>query len=113
MRNGELTALQRQALAFRERAKAQGMALSAYCRKERVSPRRIYDALALLRRQGRAAAGPHAGSAKFMAVKIMPAALGSAAVCRIVMTAGLTLECTQWPPRSWLASLSDAADAAP
>ena len=113
MRNGELTALQRQALAFRERAQAQGIALSAYCRKERVSPRRIYDALALLRRQGRVAGTPRGSSAKFVAVKISPAALGGAAVCRIVVAAGLTLECTQWPPRSWLASLTDVADAAP
>ena len=30
MRNGELTALQRQALAFRDRAQAQGLALSGF-----------------------------------------------------------------------------------
>ena len=112
MKDGEMTALQRRALEHVERAKAEGLSLSAYAQAHGISARQVYDATSQLRRAGVLSRPAMAAQPKFVAVKIASAPLGSAAVCRITIAAGLTIECAQWPPRSWLASLSGADAAA-
>ena len=70
MKNGELTALQRQALAHVERARAKGLSLSAFARLQGVSAQQIYDALALLRRSERLSGASSAARQSFLAVKV-------------------------------------------
>lgn len=114
----ELTDLQRQALECVRGAQAGGESLSAYCRRRRIAVRRVFDALAALRRRGVAGTTPSKRTReKFLAVKIaaptqqMPS---RAAVCRVVLPGGISVECSGWPPREWLESLHGRpVDAAP
>ena len=112
MKNGELTAIQRQALKHFENARSQGVSLSAYCRARGVVVRQTYDAITHLRRLGRLPGEVGGSKPRFVAVKIAPPPTGSTAVCRIVLAAGVMIECAQWPPRAWLASLASADAAA-
>ena len=111
MRNGELTVLQRQALEHVERARSQGVALSAYAREQGISVRQVYDACAQLRRKGvlPATAAATLPEEPFVALKVVrPAARG---VCRIVGAGGAVIECREWPPAAWLATLALGVDA--
>ena len=112
MKSGEMTAIQRQSVEHVARAKAEGLSLSTYAQAHGISARQVYDATSQLRRAGVLPRAAMATQPKFVAVKIASPPPGSAAVCRITMAAGLTIECAQWPPRSWLASLAGADAAA-
>ena len=111
MKNEGLTALQREALEHLEKARQEGLSVSAYARARGIPAQRIFDATGRLRRRG-ALPGKSAKSGKFIAVKIAPPLSVSATVCRISVPGGLIVECQQWPPRSWLDSLTRAPDAA-
>jgi hypothetical protein len=111
MKNEGLTALQREALDHLEKARQEGLSVSAYARAHGIPAQRIFDATGRLRRRG-ALPDKSAKGGKFIAVKIAPPPSGSAMVCRIVVPGGLIIECQQWPPRSWLDSLTRALDAA-
>jgi|SRR5579863_3580197 hypothetical protein len=107
MRNGELTALQRQALEHVQRARSQGMTLSDYARAQGISVRQVYDAAAQLRRKGLLPVAPAAAKQKFVALKVM--APSARCVCRIVGAGGALIECLEWPPAAWLATLAASA----
>lgn len=114
----ELSELQRQALEYVRGAKASGVSLSAYCRKRRIAVRRVFDALAALRRRGVAGTTLlRRRRSKFLAVRIATAAQtmpSRAVLCRVVLAGGISVECSGWPPREWLESLSGRpVDAAP
>jgi hypothetical protein len=114
----ELTDLQRQALECVRGAKVSGESLSAYCRLRRIAVRRVFDALAALRRRGVAGTVvSKRAREKFLAVKIAvptPPMPSRAAVCRVVLPGGISVECASWPPCEWLESLHDRpVDAAP
>ena len=51
-------------------------------------------------------------SGKFIAVKIAPPPISNATVCRMLAPGGMVIECLQWPPRTWLESLTRVPDAA-
>jgi hypothetical protein len=76
-----------------------------------VPAQQIYDAVARLRRRA-ALPDQAAMSGKFIAVKIAPTPISTAAVCRMLAPGGVVIECLRWPPRSWLESLPRTADAA-
>jgi hypothetical protein len=112
MKNEGLTALQREALEHLEKARREGLSVSAYARAHGIPAQRIFDATGRLRRRG-ALPGKSAKSDKFIAVKITtPPPSGLATMCRVMVPGGLVIECQQWPPRSWLDSLTRAPDAA-
>jgi hypothetical protein len=115
MARGELTALQRKALEQVELARAAGLSLSAHCRAQGLAVRPIYDALIPLRRRGVIAAGVMRAAKPFVAVKIAPPMCAQPGVslprprvlpvCRVVIS-GVSIECSEWPPRAWLESLA-------
>ena len=111
MRGTRLTTLQRQAVEHMERARSQGLSLSDYARAQEVSVRQIYDAASQLRRRGLLPSAARPTSGPFLAVKLLtPSSRG---VCRIVNASGVVIECLEWPPAAWLATLaSRAPDAA-
>ena len=108
MRGKDLTVLQRQAVEHMQRARSQGLSLSDYAKAQGVSVRQIYDAAAQLRRRGvlPSASSPVSGS--FLAVKLL--APSSRGVCRIVNGSGIVIECLEWPPATWLATLTARAE---
>lgn len=115
----QLTANQRAALACFRLARERGVALSAQAREQGLNQRVIYDAVAALRRKGVLPPGRPLRpvvAGDFLAVRVAPSAdapVIGASVCRLRIGAAL-IECNQWPPASWLASLSAGdADAAP
>ena len=110
MRGKDLTVLQRRAVEHMERARSQGLALSDYARAQGVSVRRIYDAASQLRRRGVLPPASSSASSPFVTVKVL--APTGRYVCRIVGSCGVMIECLEWPPAPWLASLAArAADA--
>ena len=110
MRGKDLTGLQRQAVEHMERARSQGLALSDYARAQGVSVRQIYDAASQLRRKGVLPSAATSPASPFVAVKVL--APSSRCVCRIADGSGFMIECLEWPPAPWLASLAaSAADA--
>jgi hypothetical protein len=109
----DLTSKQRQAMEFLQRSKAEGVSLSAYSRSRGIKVRVIYDGLVALRRKGLLSRGrsksPKASSA-FVALRVspsLPAPLppSEGAICRVRIGSHAILECAQWPPASWLATL--------
>jgi hypothetical protein len=109
MKNVDMTELQRQALEHLERAHREGSSVKAYARAHGISAQQIYDTVGRLRRRG-ALPAHSSKSSKFIAVKIAPPS-PSTAVCRMLMSSGLVIECLQWPPRTWLENLARAPDA--
>jgi hypothetical protein len=110
MKKEGMTELQRQALEHLEKARQEGLSISAYARKHEIPAQRIFDAVGRLRRRGALPVRSVKGS-KFIAVKIVtPPPIGDATVCRMLVPGGLVIECLQWPPRTWLESLARAAD---
>lgn len=112
---------QRRALEAIEAARQQGCSLTQYAKAQGLAVREIYDALAALRRKGVLAKVAGEAKSKFVSVRVAPAAMTAAArstgasgvLCRIVPASGWAIECLQWPPPNWVASLSSgSADAA-
>lgn len=107
----DLTSNQQQALECFRTARSRGVALSAQASEQGLNARVIYDAVAALRRKG---VLPAAGSGKlvkasdFVAVRAAPppTPVGAGAVCSLRVGATL-IECRQWPPAAWLASLQE------
>ena len=112
MDEGQVSELQRQTLAHVQRAQADGVSLSAYARAQGIEVRQMYDAMVQLRKRGLLPKSSSKARRKFVTVKIAVPMGRAAAVCRVLMSAGVTIECAQWPPRSWLDQLSGPPDAA-
>ena len=113
-RSDKMTVNQRRALACAQQAREHGMALSAYARKRGFNERQIYDGIAALRRKGMLpAAGPVAAAKNdFVAVRMAPTPALHGTVCRVQVGDAL-IQCHQWPPAAWLATLAQVgADAA-
>jgi hypothetical protein len=124
MARGDLTELQRQALQQVERAKTAGVSVSAQCRADGLSVRQVYDALIALRRRGVISAlSPRArrSPSAFVAVEVatLPSTrptgslaptptltLAARTVCRVMLPGSVAIECSEWPPGAWLASLA-------
>ena len=115
-----LTDKQQRALEHVERARGAGMTLSDYARAEGVEVRPIYDSMVALRKKGLLTPSVLRTQSAFVSVRVKrdstvptPAISGSKLICRLRIGAA-TIECAEWPPASWLASLVSArADAAP
>jgi hypothetical protein len=74
-----------------------------------------------LRRQGLLAKPAKKAKSTFVAVRVAESSaparahsvISSDVVCRIVYSKGAMIECTQWPPASWVAALTaESLDAA-
>jgi hypothetical protein len=107
-----MTELQRESLEHVEKARQEGLSISAYARTHGIPAQRIYDSIARLRRRG-LLPDLSVRRNKFIAVKITPPPpVSNAMVCRMLVPGGLVIECVQWPPRAWLESLTRTSDAA-
>lgn len=117
MPTGAMTQKQRVAMEAREAAQRDGKSLSEYAKAQGLAIRELYDALASLRRNGTLPRSGRRARSKFVAVRVAthetPPSVSASVVCRIVSREGCVIECVQWPPATWLASLArTAADAA-
>lgn len=107
-----MTEKQHQAAQALEAARREGVTLTAYAKAEGLAIRELYDALASLRRKGLLPRSMRKPRSRFVAVRVEPAAptvgrvSGSGSLCRIVHPGGFLIECTQWPPPSWLNALT-------
>lgn len=113
----DLTSNQRRALECFKTARSRGVPLSAQASQQGLSARVIYDAVAALRRKGvlpAAGSGRSVKAADFVAVQVAPPIPADAGtVCSLHVGATL-IQCRQWPPAAWLASLAGVSgDAAP
>jgi hypothetical protein len=120
-----MTDKQRRALEAVETARSQGLSLTEYARVQGLVVRELYDALAALRRRGVLPKSNRKARSKFVAVQVTPPPIaiappatqrsdGPGVLCRIVHVRGHVIECSQWPPPSWVAALnSGSTDAAP
>ena len=114
----DLTSNQRRALECFRTARSRGVALSAQASEQGLNVRVVYDAVAALRRKGvlpAAGSGRSVKAADFMAVRVSPPPIpaGGQTVCGLRVGATV-IECHQWPPAAWLASLAGVSvDAAP
>ena len=115
-----MTEKQQRAIEAMQGARAEGMALSEYAKARGLAIRELYDAIAALRRKGLVPKPlKKKPRSKFVAVRVVAERASSVAsavvgvpLCRIVHASGCLIECTQWPPPSWLAGLgSGSADA--
>lgn len=112
-----MTEKQRGAFEALQAAQSEGKTLTDYAKVRGLDVRELYDALAALRRKGVLPRSGRKQLNKFVTVRVAaeapPSRVTEVAVCRIVGREGYVIECTQWPPASWLASLArDTADAA-
>jgi hypothetical protein len=120
MKSGTMTEKQRRAVAALEAARRQGSSLTEYARAQGLAVRELYDALAALRRRGVLPKSGKRRLSNFVSVEVMESTVAAARtpessdpLCRIVRT-GYVIECLQWPPASWMATLNwGASDAAP
>ena len=108
-----MTEKQQQAIDALEAARQEGATLTAYAKAKGLVIGELYGTLAGLRRKGLLPRPTRKPRSKFVAVRVEapPPILGrapgsGAVVCRIVHTDGYLIECTQWPPPSWLNALS-------
>jgi hypothetical protein len=108
-----MTEKQRQAVDALEAARREGATLTAYAKGNGLAIGDLYSTLAGLRRKGLLPRPTREPRSKFVAVRVEapPPILGrapgsGAVVCRIVHADGYLIECTQWPPPSWLNALS-------
>ena len=122
MKTGTMTDKQRRAVDAMEAACKEGCSLTEYARAQGLAVRELYDALAALRRRGVLPKTGRRTPSKFVSVQVerpiaraapisrLPEITGT--LCRIVHAGGYVIECLQWPPASWVATLgSGAADA--
>jgi hypothetical protein len=112
-----MTEKQQRAIQAMEGAHAEGVALSEYAKAHGLVVRELYDAIAGLRRNGLIPKPvKKKARSRFVAVHVVPERTSSVAsipLCRIVHVSGCVIECTQWPPPSWLAALgAGSADVA-
>lgn len=116
MTTAKLTEKQLQAIEHMERAREEGVALSAYARSRGVEVREIYDAIAALRRKGALPAAVPRSKRPFVAVRVAASSVRasndagevegcSAMLCRVLIGGGALIECHAWPPAGWLAAL--------
>jgi len=116
MSTATMTEKQRMALEALQSAKREGKTLTDYAKAHSLEIRELYDSLACLRRKGLLPTGGRKPRSKFVAVRMAAEPVSSrtgGVVCCIVSRDGYVIECAQWPPASWLASLArSAADAA-
>jgi hypothetical protein len=111
-----MTKKEKQAVETLQGARREGCSLRAYAKRHGLMIQNLYNTIARLRHKGLVAkrAGKRAG--KLVAVRgeaprtNPPRRDGKvprgSVVCRIVHPRGYLIECTQWPPLSWLESLS-------
>ena len=115
----KLTEKQQWALEHREGSRRAGLTLSAYAGVHGLSVRELYDALAALRRKGVLPRPVPGAKSRFVAVRVTPGAavvppVPRTAVCRVLIGNAAVLECGEWPPVAWLATLlAGRTDAAP
>jgi hypothetical protein len=122
MTTATFTEKQRQAIEAMEGARGEGVALSKYAKTHGLVIRELYDAIACLRRKGLLSKPTRKAQSKFLAVRVVgPSGLAQASpsqptmavLCRVVCPGGAVIECTQWPPLTWLAAFAaERADAA-
>jgi hypothetical protein len=116
MSTSTMTEKQRITFEAFQTAQREGKTLSDYAKARGLPIRELYDGLSCFRRKGTLPRSGRKPRNKFVAVRVSPErapAVSGAAVCRIVSGEGYVIECAQWPPASWLASLTrNAADAA-
>lgn len=108
-----MTEKQQQAADALEATRREGVTLTAYAKAKGLVIGELYSTLAGLRRKGLLPRPTRKPRSKFVAVRVEgpPAVLGrapgsGAVVCRIVHADGYLIECTQWPPPSWLNALT-------
>jgi hypothetical protein len=115
-----MTERQQQAVDALKATRREDVTLTAYAKAKGLVIGELYSTLATLRRKGLLPRPPRKPRSKFVAVRVEapPPDLGrapgsGAVVCRIVHGDGHLIECTQWPPPSWLNALTrDRKDAA-
>src|SRR5579871_4392471 len=108
-----MTEKQRLAMEALDSARRDGITLTAYAKAKGLVIGELYSTLAGLRSRGLLPKPTRKPRGKFVAVRVEGPApiLGRAAVsgtvvCRIVHAEGYLIECTQWPPPSWLNALT-------
>jgi hypothetical protein len=95
-----------------EAARREGVTLTTYAKDKGLVVRDLYSTLAGLRRKGLLPKPTRKAPSNFLTVRVEPSpvlgqAPGSGAiVCRIVYAEGYLIECTQWPPPSWVNALT-------
>ena len=123
MTTERFTEKQRLAMEALEGARREGVALSQYAKARGLAIREVYDSIACLRRQGLFSKPTKKAKSTFVAVRVAGSnaravarahsVIGSEVLCRIVCRGGALIECTQWPPPSWVAALTaERVDAA-
>jgi hypothetical protein len=109
------TEKQRQAIEAIEGARNEGVAMSKYATSHGLIIRGLYDAIACLRRKGLLPKPTRKAKSRFVTVRMVapsepaqaaPAGPTSAVLCRILCPRRPMIECIQWPPPAWLATLS-------
>ena len=115
MTTATFTEKQRQAIEAMEGARNEGVALSKYAEAHGLLIRELYDAIACLRRKGLLPKPTRKQKREFVAVRVvapseparpLPSKSTSGVLCRIVCPRGPMIECVQWPPPAWLATLT-------
>jgi hypothetical protein len=123
MATASFTEKQGLAMEALEGARREGVALSHYAKARGLAIREVYDSIACLRRKGLLPKPRKKAKSTFVAVRVAGASapalarahsvIGSDVLCRIVCRGGALIECTQWPPPSWVAALTaERVDAA-
>jgi hypothetical protein len=107
----KLTGSERRYLDHAQRAQTQGITLAQYCRTSGLSVQSLYNAKRELKLKGAlgVAAPKSSESGDFIAVRVTQASPsgGGSAVCRLRAANGWVLECTSWPPASWIVECLD------
>jgi hypothetical protein len=113
MAPADMTEKQRTAMEALQGARREGKTLSEYAKAHGLSIWALYNALACLRRRGVLPRSDRSRKtrSKFVAVQVaperrIPSHPSNGMICRLVHRSGYVIECTQWPPPSWLAALA-------
>lgn len=111
-----MTEKQRGALEALKAAQGEGKTLTDYAKSRDLDVCELYNALAALRRKGILPRSGRKQRSGFVAVRVAaepPPRVNGMLVCRIVSREGYVIECAQWPPASWVASVTrNVVDAA-
>jgi len=103
-----LSERERACLAHLEEAKRLGINFSRYCREKDLSFHQWAWVKRALVRKGVIGARRRTEKAKpagFVPVRVVPAAVATATLCRILHPSGWTIECTGYPAPTWLSAL--------